>query len=40
MRADYHGYEAAKNAWTRNHPGATAEQYEAAMRAIARKYGV
>lgn len=26
--------------WTCANPGATAEQYEAAMRAIARRYGV
>lgn len=33
-------YEAAKRTWTRANPEATAEQYEAAMRAIARRYGV
>ena len=33
-------YEAAKRAWIAANPNATAEQYEAAMRAIARCYGV
>jgi len=36
----YAMYEAAKRSWTCANPGATAEQYEAAMRAIARRYGV
>lgn len=33
-------YEAAKRAWVDANPGATSEQYDAAMRAIARRYGV
>ena len=36
----YSMYEAAKRSWTCANPGATAEQYEAAMLAIARRYGV
>ena len=36
----WQAYEAAKRAWIEAHPGATPEQYEAAMRAIARRYGV
>ena len=30
----WQAYEAAKRAWIAEHPGATPEQYEAAMRAI------
>ena len=33
-------YEAAKRAWIAANPGATPEQYEAAMRAIAARFGV
>ncbi len=33
-------YEAAKRAWIEAHPGATPEQYEAAMKAIAERFGV
>ena len=33
-------YEAAKRAWIAAHPDATTEQYDAAMRAIAKRYGV
>lgn len=33
-------YEAAKRAWIAANPGATPEQYDAAMRAIAELYGV
>lgn len=33
-------YEAAKRAWASANPDATAEQYEAAMRALAARYGV
>ncbi len=33
-------YEAAKRAWIAEHPGATPEQYSAAMRAIAERLGV
>ena len=36
----WQAYEAAKRAWIAANPGATAEQYETAMRAIARRYGV
>ena len=33
-------YEAAKRAWIAAHPNATPEQYDAAMRAIAKRMGV
>lgn len=33
-------YEAAKRAWIAAHPGATPEQYDAAMRAIADRLGI
>lgn len=33
-------YEAAKRAWVEANPNAAPEQYEAAMRAIAKRYGV
>lgn len=33
-------YEAEKLAWVRLHPGATAQQYEAAIKAIADRLGV
>jgi len=33
-------YEAAKRAWIAANPGATPEQYEAAMRAIAERLGI
>jgi len=33
-------YEAAKAAWVRANPGASPEQYERAMREIARKHKV
>ena len=36
----WQAYEAAKRAWIDANPGATPEQYETAMRAIARRYGV
>ena len=36
----WHSYEAAKRAWANANPGATADQYEAAMRAIADRLGV
>ena len=36
----YAHYEAAKQVWIRANPEATPEQYEAAMRAIAKKYRV
>lgn len=40
MRPDYRGYELAKATWLALHPCATSSQYEAAMRAIAKRYGV
>lgn len=36
----WQAYEAAKRAWIAKHPGATPEQYDAAMRAIAQRFGV
>lgn len=33
-------YEAAKRAWKQANPDVTPEQYERAMRSIAKKYGV
>lgn len=33
-------YEAAKRRWAAQNPGATAEQYEAAVQGIARRLGV
>lgn len=33
----WHAYEAAKRAWIAAHPGATPEQYESAMKAIAQE---
>lgn len=36
----YQRYEAAKAAWLRTHPNATADQIERAYRAIARRLGV
>lgn len=36
----WQSYEAAKRAWIAAHPDATPEQYDAAMREIARRYGV
>lgn len=36
----YQQYEHLKSAWILRNPGATAERYEAAMRAIAQKCGV
>jgi len=36
----FQAYEAAKRAWIAEHPGATPEQYEAAMKALAKKYRV
>lgn len=38
--ADYARYESQKMTWTCANPGATPEQYEQAMRAIARACGV
>jgi len=36
----WQAYEAAKRAWIAANPNATPEQYDAAMRAIAERYGV
>ena len=36
----WEAYEAAKRAWIAAHPDATPEQYDAAMRAIAKLMGV
>lgn len=36
----WQAYEAAKRAWIDAHPDATPEQYDAAMRAIAKRMGV
>lgn len=36
----WQAYEAAKRAWVAANPGATQEQYEAAMKALAKKYRV
>ena len=36
----WQAYEAAKASWIKRHPAATSEQYEAAMRALAKRYGV
>ena len=36
----WQAYEAAKRAWIAAHPNATPEQYDAAMRAIARRFKV
>ena len=36
----WQAYEAAKRAWIAANPGATPEQYEAAMKAIAERLGV
>ena len=36
----WQAYEAAKRAWIDANHTATPEQYETAMRAIARRYGV
>ena len=33
-------YEAAKRAWIAANPGATPEQYEAAMKALAKQFKV
>ena len=34
----WQAYEAAKREWIAAHPGATPEQYSAAMRALAKRY--
>ncbi len=37
---NWHDYEAEKRAWVAANPGATPEQYDAAMRAIAERLGI
>lgn len=37
---NHHAYEAAKASWIKRHPKATPDQYEAAMKALAKKYRV
>ena len=37
---NYSRYESLKYEWIRNNPKATPQQYEAAMRAIAKRCGV
>ena len=36
----WQAYEAAKRAWIAANPNATPAQYDAAMRAIARRFGL
>jgi hypothetical protein len=36
----WQAYESAKREWIAAHPGATPEQYEAAMKAIAERLGI
>jgi hypothetical protein len=36
----WHEYEQRKSAWLRTHPEASHEDYQAAMRELARKLGV
>ena len=36
----WQAYEAAKRAWIAANPGATPEQYDAAMKAIADRLGI
>ena len=36
----WQAYEAAKRAWIAEHQGATPEQYEAAMKALAKQFKV
>ena len=40
QRYTYADYEAAKAYWVSKNPGATAEQYQQAMTAIARRMGL
>ena len=37
---NHHAYEAAKASWIKRHPKATPEQYEAAMKALAKQFKV
>ena len=39
-RQRWQAYEAAKHLWECKHPGASAEEHEQAMRAIAERHGV
>ena len=39
-KGKYHAYEAAKRQWIAANPAATPEQYEKAMRLIAKRFGV
>jgi len=39
-RADHALYDACKAAWIAQHPGSTPEQYQEAMRRLARECGV
>ena len=36
----WQAYEAAKHLWEQQHPAATAQEHEDAMRELARRYGV
>lgn len=36
----YASYQLAKNEWVKQHPEATPEQYEEAMKALARNFGI
>ena len=36
----YRAYEAAKRQWIAANPAATPDQYEAAMRLLAKRYGI
>lgn len=40
MKPDIRAYEAAKRAWMAAHPTAPAEQYERAMRLLAKRYRI
>lgn len=37
---NWQAYEAAKASWIKRHPAATSEQYEAAMKALAKQFKV
>lgn len=39
-RENYERYVMLKRAWVADHPGASCAEYDAAMRAIAKKCGV
>jgi len=40
MKPDIQAYEAAKRAWIAAHPTATADQYEQAIRLLAKRYRI